>query len=101
MNIDTAYGFISLIIGVLTLFFMFTLRRKLKKNPTLFLSSFYIKKHKRYAFVFFFITMAVLAVNYGITTVISLSNPYTLVWEYGNIILFTSLTLFFRFISLS
>ena len=62
---------------------------------------FYIKKYKQYAFVFFFLTTLVLVVNYGITTFVSLSNPMTLIWEYGNIILFTTLTLFFFFMSLS
>ena len=77
------------------------LRKKLNKNPTLFLSSFYVKKYKQYAFVFFFLTTLILAINYGITTFISLSNPTTLIWEFGNIILFTALALFFLFMSLS
>ena len=101
MNIDFIYGIISLILGVLMLLFVLILRKKLNKNQTLFLSSFYIKKYKQYAFVFFFITTLALAVNYGITLFVSLSNPATLVWEYGNIILFTFLTLFFLFMSLS
>ncbi|EEZ93301.1 MAG: hypothetical protein BJBARM4_0059 [Candidatus Parvarchaeum acidiphilum ARMAN-4] len=101
MNIDFVYGVVSLILGFLMLLFVIRLRRRLNKNPTLFLSSFYIKKHKRYAFVFFFITNLVLAINYGITTFISLNDSMTLVWEYGNIILFTALTLFFLIMSLS
>lgn len=101
MNIDFVYGVVSLILGFLMLLFVIRLRRRLNKNPTLFLSSFYIKKYKRYAFVFFFITTLVLAINYGITTFISLNDSMTLVWEYGNIILFTALTLFFLIMSLS
>ena len=101
MNIDFVYGVVSLILGFLMLLFVIRLRRRLNKNPTLFLSSFYIKKYKRYAFVFFFITNLVLAINYGITTFISLNDSMTLVWEYGNIILFTALTLFFLIMSLS
>ncbi|MCL4376382.1 hypothetical protein M1558_02735 [Candidatus Parvarchaeota archaeon] len=101
MNIDFIYGVISLILGVLMLLFVLMLRKKLNKNQTLFLSSFYIKKYKQYAFVFFFLTTLVLAINYGITMFVSLSNPTTLIWEYGNIILFTVLTLFFLFMSLS
>ena len=101
MNIDFIYGIISLILGALMLLFIIMLRKKLHKNPTLFLSSFYIKKYKQFAFVFFFLTTLVLAINYGITTFVSLSNPTTLIWEYGNIVLFTALTLFFLFMSLS
>ncbi|MCL4373189.1 hypothetical protein M1384_03955 [Candidatus Parvarchaeota archaeon] len=101
MSIDFIYGVILLILGTLMLMFILILRKKLNRNPTLFLSSFYIKKYKQYAFVFFFLTTLVLVVNYGITTFVSLSNPMTLIWEYGNIILFTTLTLFFFFMSLS
>ncbi len=101
MNIDFLYGVISLILGALMLLFVSILRKKLNKNSTLFLSSFYIKKHKQYAFLLFFLTTLVLAINYGVTTFISLSDPATLIWEYGNIILFTTLALFFLFMSLS
>ena len=101
MNIDFIYGVISLILGALMLLFVLILKKKLNKNQTLFLSSFYVKKYKQYAFVFFFLTTLVLAINYGIAMFVSLSNPTTLIWEYGNIILFTVLTLFFLFMSLS
>jgi len=101
MNIDFVYGIISLILSALMLLFVMLLRKKLNKNATLFLSSFYIKKYKRYAFIFFFLTTLVLAINYGITLFISLSNPTTLIWEYGNIVLFAVLTIFFLFMSLS
>jgi hypothetical protein len=101
MNIDFVYGIISLILGVLMLLLVLMLRKKLNRNPTVFLSSFYIKKYKQYAFVFFFLTTLVLAINYGITAFVSLNNPTTLIWEYGNIILFTALTLFFLFMALS
>lgn len=101
MNIDFIYGVISLILGVLMLLFVLMLRKKLNKNQTLFLSSFYIKKYKQYAFVFFFLTNLILAINYGIAMFVSLSNPATLIWEYGNIVLFIALTLFFLFMSLS
>ncbi|MCL4396983.1 hypothetical protein M1494_01385 [Candidatus Parvarchaeota archaeon] len=101
MSIDFIYGVISLILGALMLLFILMLRKKLNKNPTLFLSSFYIKKYKQFAFVFFFVTTLVLVINYGITTFVSLSNPTTLIWEYGNIVLFTTLALFFLFMSLS
>jgi len=101
MNIDFIYGVISLILGALMLLFVLILRKKLNKNQTLFLSSFYVKKYKQYAFVFFFLTTLVLAINYGIAMFVSLSNPTTLIWEYGNIILFTALTLFFLFMSFS
>jgi hypothetical protein len=101
MNIDFIYGVISLILGALMLLFVLILKKKLNKNQTLFLSSFYVKKYKQYAFVFFFLTTLVLAINYGIAMFVSLSNPTTLIWEYGNIILFTALTLFFLFMSFS
>ncbi len=101
MNIDFVYGIISLILGVLMLLLVLMLRKKLNRNPTVFLSSFYIKKYKQYTFVFFFLTTLVLAINYGMTAFVSLSNPTTLIWEYGNIILFTALTLFFLFMALS
>ena len=101
MNIDLFYGLFSLILGTAMLAFVIILRKKLHKNPTLFLSSCYIKKYKQYAFIFFFLTTLILAVNYGITTVISLNNPSTLFWEYGNMLMFTALTLFFLFMCFS
>jgi hypothetical protein len=101
MNTDFLYGVILFVLGSLILFFVLVLRKKLNKNPTLFLSSFYIKKYKQYAFVLFFLTTLILVTNYGITTVVSLSNPATLIWEYGNIILFATLALFFLFMSQS
>lgn len=99
MSIDFLYGIISLILGILMLLFILILKKKIKKNPIVFLSSFYIKKYKRYAFLFFFLTTLVLAVNYGIATFISFNNPHTLIWEYGNIILFSVLTIFFFLMS--
>lgn len=101
MSIDFIYGILSLILGTLMLIFVLRLKSKLKKNPVVFLSSFYIKKYKQYAFISFFVTTLVLVVNYGIATVISIGNPSTLVWEYGNIVMFASLTIFFFLMSLS
>ncbi len=101
MSFDFLYGIISLILGVLMLLFVLILRKKLNKNPMLFLTSFYIKKYKRYAFIFFFITTITLAINYIIATLISLNNPSTLIWEYGNVVLFSALTIFFFLMSLS
>ena len=101
MSIGLIYGVVLLVLGVLMLLSILMLRKKLNKNPTLFLSSFYVKKYKQYAFVFFFLATLVLAVNYGMTSSISLSNPTTLIWESGNIILFTAIALFFLFMSLS
>ncbi|EFD92655.1 MAG: hypothetical protein BJBARM5_0613 [Candidatus Parvarchaeum acidophilus ARMAN-5] len=101
MSIDFIYGVVSLILGTFMLVSILYLRSKLKKNPVVFLSSFYIKKYKQYAFVFFFVTTLTLAVNYAVATVISFGNPSTNVWEYGNIILFSTLAIFFFFMSIS
>ncbi len=101
MSIDFLYGVISLILGILMLIFVLMMKSKIKKNSIVFLSSFYVKKYKQYAFVFFFITTLILAINYAITTIISIRNPSTLIWEYGNIALFVALTIFFLLMSLS
>ncbi len=95
MNFDFYYGVITFIEGVVIMAAVFLLLSKLHRNPVVFLSSFYNKKYKKYAFVMFFISVAILAVNYGITTFISLSNPATLFWEYGNVVTFGFLAVFF------
>ncbi len=100
MIFDLYYGMITFIEGIIIMSGVFAIARKLRRNQIVFLTSFYNKRIKKYAFLMFFIAVFILAVNYAITTIVSLSNSNTLVWEYGNVAVFGALAAFFVIMSL-
>ena len=99
MNFDFYYGIISLFETIVIFLAVRRLLNKLKSNQLVFLASFYNKKGKSFAFFLFMLAIASLTITYGFAFYVSLSDPLTLSWEYGNIITFALLAGYFMTLS--
>ncbi len=102
ISFDLIYKILAMSFGVLALLAVYYIRKGLKDNYYVFLAMIFNRQKRVYlAFIALFISAVLLVVGYGITFMISLSNPATLDWEYINVFMFFFFVMFLFIIGLN
>lgn len=95
ISIDYLYGILFLIEGVAIFIFGLLLKKKVNKNPMVYISEFMLNPGREKGFMVLAVGYTVLAIAYFISAAMAFSDVFSPVWEIGNLIVFGLLAVFY------